>query len=79
MTNRTNKASFVTEPNFGDADAFYECLLDAHHGLTREQSELLNARLVLVMANQLGDAALLKACIAEAARDLASPASPPIE
>lgn len=82
MTNRTNgtdKASLVTEPNFGDADAFYECLLDAHHGLTREQSELLNARLILVMANQLGDTALLKACIAEAASELAGPARPPIE
>ena len=53
--------------NLQDADAFYECLLDAHQGLSREQSELLNARLVLVLANQLGDTALLKSCI-EAAR-----------
>ncbi|MDO9359179.1 MAG: DUF2783 domain-containing protein [Polaromonas sp.] len=53
--------------NFQDADAFYECLLDAHQGLSREQSELLNARLILVLANQLGDTALLKSCI-EAAR-----------
>lgn len=50
-----------------DADAFYECLLDAHQGLGREQSELLNARLILILANQLGDTAVLKACI-EAAR-----------
>lgn len=52
--------------NFQDADAFYETLLDAHTGLSREQSELLNARLVLVMANQIGDTALLQACIAAA-------------
>jgi len=52
--------------NFQDADAFYECLLDAHQGLEREQSELLNARLILVLANQLGDTALLKSCIAAA-------------
>ena len=56
-----------TALNFQDADAFYECLLDAHQGLSREQSELLNARLILVLANQLGDSALLKSCI-EAAR-----------
>ena len=56
-----------TALNFQDADAFYECLLDAHQDLNREQSELLNAKLILVLANQLGDSALLKSCI-EAAR-----------
>ena len=54
-------------PNFQDPDAFYECLLDAHHGLSREQSELLNARLILILANQLGDTQLLQACL-EAAK-----------
>ncbi len=56
-----------TALNFQDADAFYECLLDAHQGLSREQSELLNARLILILANQLGDTPLLKSCI-DAAR-----------
>ena len=55
-----------TKANFQDADAFYECLLDAHQGLSREQSELLNARLILILANQLGDASLLQACVAAA-------------
>ena len=50
-----------------DADAFYEQLLDAHQGLSREASELLNARLILLLANQVGDAQVLKECI-EAAR-----------
>lgn len=50
-----------------DADAFYEQLLDAHQGLSREASELLNARLILLLANQVGDARVLKDCI-EAAR-----------
>lgn len=53
--------------HFQDADAFYEQLLDAHLGLSREESELLNARLILVMAHQLGDTAVLCACI-EAAK-----------
>lgn len=53
--------------NLQDADAFYESLLDAHQGLSREQSELLNARLILLLANQIGDSERLLACV-EAAR-----------
>ena len=52
--------------NLQDADAFYECLLDVHQGLSREQSELLNARLVLILANEVGNTAVLRACIAAA-------------
>ena len=55
-----------TKPNWQDADAFYESLLDAHEGLSQEQSELLNARLILILANQLGNTQLLQACIAAA-------------
>lgn len=55
-----------TALNLQDADAFYEQLLDAHAGLSREQSELLNARLILLLANQIGDAAILADCIAAA-------------
>ncbi len=53
-------------PHFQDADAFYEQLLDAHQGLSREASEALNARLILVLANQIGDARVLSECIAAA-------------
>jgi hypothetical protein len=63
---KTEGATIKTSLNLHDADAFYENLLDAHQGLSREESELLNARLILVMANQLGDTALLQACIAAA-------------
>ena len=58
-----------TSPNIHDADTFYEQLLDAHAGLTAQQSELLNARLILLLANQVGDAKVLAECIT-AARDL---------
>ncbi|HVE53290.1 MAG TPA: DUF2783 domain-containing protein [Ramlibacter sp.] len=54
-----------------DADAFYEQLLDAHQGLDERQSALLNARLILLLANQVGDARALKECV-EAARQLPS-------
>lgn len=52
-----------SELNFEDADQFYESLLDAHQGLSREQSEALNARLVLVLANQVGSTQALLACL----------------
>jgi Protein of unknown function (DUF2783) len=52
------------ENRFTDADGFYEALLDAHSGLGTEQSALLNARLILLLANQIGDAAVLAECIA---------------
>ena len=54
-----------------DADAFYEQLLDAHQGLSEEQSALLNARLILLLANQVGDGKVLKECV-EAAREIPS-------
>ena len=58
-----------TALNLPDADGFYEQLLDAHQGLTREESDLLNARLILLLANQLGDQKVLAECV-EAARRL---------
>ena len=58
-----------TQPHWQDADGFYEQLLDAHQGLSKEQSDLLNARLILILANQVGDAKLLAECIA-AAREM---------
>jgi hypothetical protein len=58
-----------TTLHFQDADLFYEQLLDAHQGLSKEQSDLLNARLILLLANQVGDAQVLRACI-EAAKDI---------
>jgi len=63
-----------TQLNLQDADGFYEQLLDAHQGLSEQQSALMNARLVLLLANQIGDAKLLKECV-EAAR--AMPAEAP--
>jgi hypothetical protein len=58
-------------PHFQDGDAFYEQLLDAHAELSREDAELFNARLILLLANQVGDARVLRECI-EAARLVAT-------
>jgi len=56
-----------TEPNRADPDGFYELLLDAHRGLSEAQSAQLNARLVLLLANQVGDAQVLAQCVRAAA------------
>ena len=58
-----------TTLHFQDDDLFYEQLLDAHAGLSREQSELLNARLILLLANQIGARDVLAQCI-DAAKSL---------
>jgi Protein of unknown function (DUF2783) len=58
-----------TNLHFQDPDTFYEQLLDAHTGLSAPESELLNARLILLLANQVGDAKVLRECI-EAAKAL---------
>ena len=52
-----------TALNFQDADSFYDQLLDADQGLSAEHSALLNARLILLLANQVGDAKVLKECV----------------
>jgi len=61
-----------TTVNLQDADAFYERLLDAHEGLSQDDSQLLNARLILLLANQIGDATVLRECIDAARESLAS-------
>ena len=55
-----------TEPNLEAPDDFYAALLDAHQGLSDEQSHDLNARLVLLLANQIGRLDVLKLALAAA-------------
>jgi hypothetical protein len=55
-----------TAPNLWDADAFYEALIDTHRGLDAAQSQALNARLVLVLANHIGERDVLVEALAAA-------------
>lgn len=66
----TMSRAMTTEPQLQDADGFYEQLLDAHQGLSAAESELLNARLILLLANQIGHAQVLSDCIAAARQGL---------
>lgn len=47
--------ALVTTPNLIDHDGFYEELLRTHKGLTEAESHALNAQLVLILANHIGD------------------------
>ena len=49
-----------TQPNILDPDGFYDELIAAHQGLTKDQSDALNARLILILANHVGDRAVLR-------------------
>jgi hypothetical protein len=57
---------------FSDPDRFYEALVDAHEGLDAEQSLLLNARLILLLAQHLGSDEQAHALLREAARGILS-------
>jgi hypothetical protein len=52
------------ESNIADPDAFYEKLIDAHNGLSDEESHFMNAKLVLLLANHIGDAEVLSEALA---------------
>ncbi|WP_048646927.1 DUF2783 domain-containing protein [Nitratireductor soli] len=58
------------DPFIDDPDAFYAALVAANEGLAEEQSNHLILRLVFLLANQVGDAAVINACVAEAAKFL---------
>ena len=54
----------ITENNLAAPDDFYEALIDAHRDLSNEQSQEMNAALILLLANHLGDMAVLREALA---------------
>lgn len=63
-------AELKTDPNLASPDDFYEKLIEMHRGLTDEQSELVNARLILLLANHIGDMAVLQEAMRAAREDV---------
>jgi predicted LPLAT superfamily acyltransferase len=53
-----------TDPNMAAPDDFYEALIAMHDGLTEAQSHLVNARLILLLANHIGDLDVMRAAMA---------------
>jgi hypothetical protein len=57
-----------TESNFADPDAAYRLIVEAHRGISDAQSADLDAALVLILANHIGDLDVLREAIALAQR-----------
>ena len=56
--------------DFSPGDDFYEALIDAHRDLDDAKSEALNARLILLLTNHIGDIAVIREALALARKDL---------
>lgn len=50
----------ITTPNLSAPDDFYEALINVHQDLSIEESQALNARLVLLLANHIGSLSVLQ-------------------
>jgi len=61
--------TLAIEPRITRPDDFYEALIKAHRGLSDEQSRQLNARLILILANQIGDFDVLEQALDLARED----------
>lgn len=70
MNARLN-AKLNVDPNVSEPDTFYEMLVDTHQDLTDEQSGMLNAQLVLLLSNHIGDLAVLREAFAIARANVA--------
>jgi len=64
-------ATLNTEPNIAGPDDFYERLIATHRGLSDEQSALVNAKLILLLANHIGDPDVLAQAMAAAREGVA--------
>ncbi len=56
--------SLNTASNLAKPDDVYETLINAHDGLSKSQSDALNARLILILLNHVGDAAIINEAVA---------------
>ena len=61
--------TLITTPNIAGPDEFYAELIQSHDGLSDDDSAALNARLVLLLANHIGDRAVLSEALRAARND----------
>jgi len=59
-----------------DPDAIYQILVDAHDGLSTEQGRIMETRLILLLANHIGDPAVIAEAVAAARAGVAAPDPP---
>ena len=61
----------TTAPNIPDPDGFYAELLALHEGREKDESDAINARLLLILANHIGDREVLREAFATAVQPAA--------
>jgi len=66
-------SQLITTANLADPDGFYAQLLDLHEGLDKDTSDGINARLILVLANHIGDPKVLSQALALVAAEKEKP------
>lgn len=57
-------AKLILDPNLPGQDQAYGEIIDAHRGLSDADSMELNARLILILANHIGDREVLTEALA---------------
>ena len=62
----TALSTLITAPNMPNPDDFYEALIDMHRDLDEAQSQAVNARLILLLANHIGDMQVLREAMTHA-------------
>ena len=62
-------SQLITAPNLTRPDDFYEALIEMHRDLDDAQSKAVNARLILLLANHIGDLQVLRDAMAHARAD----------
>lgn len=50
--------------NIADPDSFYQELIDSQRGLDDDKQQLMNAKLIIILANQVGDREILTEALA---------------
>ena len=66
MKEGTSMATLNTDPNIAVPDDFYERLIATHRGLSDAETALVNAKLILLLANHIGDPDVLAQAMAAA-------------
>ena len=62
----TSLSALITAPNMANPDDFYEAVIDMHRDLDEAQSQAVNARLILLLANHIGDMQVLREAMTHA-------------
>ena len=69
----TEQSIINTDPNIASPDDFYQLLIDTHRNLSQEESALVNAKLILLLANHIGDLTVLRQAMIKAREGVGEP------